>query len=226
MFVDLALDGSKFPDGPTIRGLSDERTVGEGRYVLDLYLRERGDTAIASTADLIAKSTFYSDVRESSGFSDKKRGLENKQADKTLDIGKRLQTRFALQQITLQCMASLQLDAVTYPTGNVPAPKLGAPTEPTVNGRSALAWTLLGANGFPAISVPAGFTTEVFDRVAGAGAPGGTRLVGPIEAALPVGIDFLARPFAEPTLFKIASAYEAATRHRKAPAGFGPALRR
>ena len=222
MFVDLAVDASKFPEGPTIRSLSEERTVGEGRYVLDLYLRERGDTAIASTADLIAKSTFYSDVRESSGFSDKKRGLENKQADKTLDLGNRLQTRFALQQIVLQCMASLELDAVTYPTGNVPAPKLGAPTEPTVNGRSALAWTLLGANGFPAISVPAGFTTEAFDRVADAGAPGGTRLVGPIKAALPVGIDFLGRPFAEPTLLKIASAYEAATRHRTAPAGFGP----
>jgi Asp-tRNA(Asn)/Glu-tRNA(Gln) amidotransferase A subunit family amidase len=226
LFVDLALDGAKFPDGPTIRGLSEERTVGEGRYVLDLYLRERGDAAIASTADLIAKSTFYSDVRESSGFSDKKRGLENKQADKTLDIGNRLQTRFALQQIVMQCMASLELDAVTYPTGNVPAPKLGAPTEPTVNGRSALAWTLLGANGFPAISVPAGFTTEVFDRVADAGAAGGTRLVGPIKAELPVGIDFLGRPFAEPTLLKIASAYEAATRHRRAPAAFGPILPR
>jgi Asp-tRNA(Asn)/Glu-tRNA(Gln) amidotransferase A subunit family amidase len=111
---------------------------------------------------------------------------------------------------------------VTYPTGNVPAPKLGAPTEPTVNGRSALAWTLLGANGFPAITVPAGFTTETFDRVADASAPGGTRLIGPIKASLPVGIDFLARPFAEPTLLKIASAYEAATHHRRAPADFGP----
>lgn len=222
MFVDLAVDSAKFPDGPSIRGLGEDRTVGEGRYVLDLYLRERGDAAITSTADLIAKSAFYSDVRESSGFSDKKRGLENKQADKTLDIGNRLQTRFALQQITLQCMASLQLDAVTYPTGNVPAPKLGAPTEPTVNGRSALAWTLLGANGFPAISVPAGFTTEVFDRVTDKSAQGGTLLVGPIKASLPVGIDFLTRPFGEPTLFKIASAYEAATHHRKAPADFGP----
>src|SRR6202012_2704712 len=70
-----------------------------------------------------------------------------------------------LQQVVMQCMAAQQLDAVTYPTGNVPPPKVGAPTEPSVNGRSARAWTLLGANGFPAISVPAGFTTEVYDRV-------------------------------------------------------------
>jgi Asp-tRNA(Asn)/Glu-tRNA(Gln) amidotransferase A subunit family amidase len=48
-----------------------------------------------------------------------------------------------------------------------------------------------------------------------------TRLVGPIGAALPVGVDFIARPFGEPLLFRIASAYEAATRHRKPPAEFG-----
>jgi amidase len=43
-----------------------------------------------------------------------------------------------------------------------------------------------------------------------------------VPAALPVGIDFLARPFDEPMLFKIAAAYEAATKHRKPPVGFGP----
>src|SRR5258705_13287616 len=50
----------------------------------------------------------------------------------------------------------------------------------------------------------------------------GTRLVGPTPAKLPVGIDFAARPFDEPTLFKIASAYERATKHRMPPPEFGP----
>jgi amidase len=210
-----------------------------------VYLKARGDANIKSTEDLINKANFYSDVREDSGFNDKKKGLEKKFADKTLNIGSRLQMRFALQQMVMQCMAGQKLDAVTYPTGNVPSPKVGAPTEPSVNGRSALAWTLLGANGLPAISVPAGFTTEVYDRVrdpiatsAAAGTPpekiagsGGTdnvkakvtpRLVGPIAAKLPVGIDFLARPFDEPKLLRIAAAYEAATRHRAPPPEFGP----
>ena len=111
---------------------------------------------------------------------------------------------------------------MTYPTGNVPAPKLGAPVEPSVNGRSALAWTLLGANGLPAISVPAGFTTEVYDRVRDDKAEGGTRLVGPVKAALPVNIDFLGRPFDESTLLRIAAAYEAATHARRPAPGFGP----
>jgi Asp-tRNA(Asn)/Glu-tRNA(Gln) amidotransferase A subunit family amidase len=99
---------------------------------------------------------------------------------------------------------------------------------------------LLGANGFPAISVPAGFTNEVYDRVRkpvtgvalkaappAAGSEGiqvksATELVGPITAKLPVGIDFLARPFDEPKLLRIAAAYEAATRHRTPPPEFGP----
>jgi Asp-tRNA(Asn)/Glu-tRNA(Gln) amidotransferase A subunit family amidase len=33
---------------------------------------------------------------------------------------------------------------------------------------------------------------------------------------------FYGRPFSEPTLFKIASAYESATHHREPPADFGP----
>ena len=170
MLVGMFFDTSRFPDSISIRSLGAEPTVGEGKYVLDRYLQQRGDANIRSTADLIGKSVFYTDVRAGSGFSDKRASLENKQKDLTLDVGNKLRTRFALQQIVLQCMAELNLDAVTYPTGNVPAPKLGAPTEPTVNGRSALAWTLLGANGFPAISVPAGFTTEVYDRVPDAAA--------------------------------------------------------
>ena len=91
-----------------------------------------------------------------------------------------------------------------------------------MNGRSHQAWTVSDGWDFPAITVPAGFTTQVFDRVRDANAPGGTRLVGPVPAKLPVGIDFLAVPFGEPMLFKIASAYEAATHHRMSPPEFGP----
>ncbi len=106
-----------------------------------------------------------------------------------------------------------------------------------MNGRPSNAWSLLGQQGFPTITVPAGFTTVVYDRVpdlsapaparaAGAGGEGevaiATKLVGPVPARLPVGIDFLGRPFSEPTLIKIAAAFEAATKHRTVPTGFGP----
>jgi amidase len=43
-----------------------------------------------------------------------------------------------------------------------------------------------------------------------------------IDTPLPVGISFWAGPGDEPVLFRIASAYEAATQHRVAPAALGP----
>jgi amidase len=233
VLVDLFFDQSKFPDGPSIRGLGPAQTLGDRKYVLNRYLRERGDKNIRNIDDLIAKSNFYTPAV---GYQDKKQTLVSRNEEMTLDVEGRLQLRFAVQQIGMQCLAQLGLDAVTYPTGNVPAPKLGAPNEPTVNGRPANAWSFLGQQGFPTITVPAGFTTQVYDRVPDPSAPkparpaaggdGGNsepgKLVGPVAARLPVGIDFLGRPFAEPTLLRIAAAYENATRHRTVPAGFGP----
>jgi amidase len=218
--VGMAVDPARAPADLSLRDPGADRSEGEARYVLDRYLARRGDARIHSTADLLRYSRFYSDIRAGSGFSDKRENLAGRVRDRQLVLAPRLQLRFAVQQIVLQCMAEQQLDALVYPTGNVPAPKLGAPVEPGVAGRSALAWTLLGANGFPAISVPAGFVTEVYDRVADPAAAGGTRLVGPVAARLPVGIDFLARPFDEPLLLRIGAAYEAARPHRESPPGF------
>ena len=70
--------------------------------------------------------------------------------------------------------------------------------------------------------VPAGFTREVYDRVPDARDLNGSRLEGPKPDHLPVAMEFLARQFDEALLFEIASAYEAGTRHRRPPTGFGP----
>jgi Asp-tRNA(Asn)/Glu-tRNA(Gln) amidotransferase A subunit family amidase len=234
--VDMYFSAAAFPgkaegknELPSIRGIGPQETVGERRYMMERYLRERGDANIKTIQDLIDKSKFF-EAPEGSGFMDKKNTLTTTNKEKTLDIGIRLQNRWALQQIALQCMAQLNVDALTYPTGNIPAPKLGRPNEPTINGRQANAWTLLGQNGFPAITVPAGFTTEVYDRVfdptTQKDATDRTKLEGPVAAKLPVGIDFLGRPFDEATLIRIASAYELASKHRSVPPEFGPVKRR
>ena len=59
LLVELFFDQSKFPDGPSIRGLGPAQTLGDRKYVLNRYLRERGDKNIQSIDDLIAKSNFY-----------------------------------------------------------------------------------------------------------------------------------------------------------------------
>lgn len=237
--LELRMDPGKVPDKLTLRDFGPSAPDGQNKYMMNLYLAERGDARIRSNADLIAWSSFHQDPQ----FPDRKKGRERAEEVKEYNMSERILRRFAVQQAVLACMAEQQLDALVYPTSNLPPTKLGAPQGPAINGRSGGGvWTFLGAQGFPAITVPAGYTTEVYDLVRDPTAPktpdsaweggsGGegrlagderTRLIGPIKARLPVGIDFLGKPFDEPTLLRIAAAYEARTHHRRPPTGFGP----
>ena len=200
----------------SLRTLNTPAVPGEAKYMMDRYLQERGDANIKTGEDLISKARFYEDPN----FPDRKQARQAAERASGLDTSARLQTRFAFQNLLLQCMAEQRLDGLVSPMSTVPPRKLTAPREPNANGRSPIGWSLIGQQGFPAITVPAGFTTEVWDRVRDGN--GGTRLVGPLKAALPVGVDFIARPFDEAILFRIASAFEAATRHRKPAPDFGP----
>ena len=224
--VDMFYDPSLVPAGSSIRTIGRASNDGVTRYMLTRYLRERGDANIKSIRDLIDKSKYYRDIRPDAGFVDRKAALEEMNKSLTLDMASLFQERFVTQQVVSQCMALADLDALVSPAGNIPAYILGAPFEPPLAGRTNSVWGLLGQHGIPTLSVPAGFTTNVFDRVRDATAPGGTRLAGPIPAKLPVGIMLFGRPFSEPTLLRIASAYEAATKHRIPPPDFGPVSER
>jgi len=220
--MELAADPSKVPDDYSLRELGQAQAVGQSKYSINYYLMERGDTVVKSNAELISKARFHQDPQ----FPDRKETRETQEKEKEYDMSKRMLLRFAVQTAILQCMQEQKLDALIYPTSNVPPQKLGAPQEPNLNGRGG-SWSFLGQQGFPAMTVPAGFTTQVWDRVRDKGAPisseateKGTHLEGPIDAKLPVGMDIVAPPFGEPIIFKIASAYEAATKHRTPPAGF------
>jgi Asp-tRNA(Asn)/Glu-tRNA(Gln) amidotransferase A subunit family amidase len=219
--VDMFMDPSLVPGGLTLRSLGGAQSVGESRYMTELYLKERGDERIKTQKDLNDNSRPLSD-KNPDGGSGARGGGENNRNAMTLDNANRWLTRFAVQQIVLQAMEEMHLDAMVCPTGNIPPYILGRPLEPTLNGRGPSIWSFLGTQGFPELGVPAGWTTQVYDRVRDASAPGGTRLMDPIPATLPLSVMFYGRPFSEPTLFKIASAYESATHHRAPPADFGP----
>jgi len=109
------------------------------------------------------------------------------------------------RQAVLTLMADLRLDALVYATFDHQPVFIAADimTKPAIDddrlGNNRL---LSPAVGFPAITVPAGFTTD----------------------GIPVGIEFMARPFAEAMLFKLGYAYEQGTHHRKPPP-LTPALR-
>ena len=111
------------------------------------------------------------------------------------------------QQIVMTLMAENRLDALVYATFDQPPGRIphDVMTRTVVEDSRGFGNNrfLSPIIGFPAMSVPAGFTTD----------------------GLPVGIEFMARPYAEPMLFRFAYAFEQATRHRKPPATV-PALRR
>lgn len=232
--VDMTMDTSKLPAKLTLRDFGGARAEGEGKFMMDLYLRERGDANIKTNTDLINKANFHNDPH----FPDRKKSRENADKSMTLNMADRMLMRFAVQEMVLQCMAEQNLDALVYPTSNLPPAKIGAPGRMPINGRnSSGVWSFLGQHGFPAMTVPAGFTTAVYDLVHDASAPpppappagsfidgvlAPSREVGPVPAKLPVGMDIVAAPFGEPMILRIASAYTAATKHRTPPADFGP----
>ena len=219
MFFDPSLVLHTATGRPNIRSLGGTggTDTGDGRYNYNAYIQERGDTAIKSLTDLIEKANFWTDPI----IQNRRGNLINTNADRTLANASNLQTRFTLQTVVFQCFAQMDLDAVVYPTGNIPPAIMTAPEEPSVNDRGPGLWTYINSRGFPAMTVPAGFTTEVHDRVRNP-AGGQPLFAAPKPIALPVGVDFLGLPFSEGTLFAIASAYEAATQHRVPPAAFGP----
>lgn len=95
-------------------------------------------------------------------------------------------------------MDANRLDAFVYPTWSNPPRLIGDLNTP--HGDNSQVYSPL--TGWPAISVPMGYTRGI----------------------LPAGMTILGRAWSEPTLIKLAYAYEQATRHRKAPAS-APALR-
>ncbi len=96
-------------------------------------------------------------------------------------------------------MADSDLDAFVYPTMSCPAsPIYTLESDPTYLCEAADPYSagyLANATGFPDVTVPMGYT----------------------EAALPVGVSFMAEAYSEPTLLGLAYAYEQATQVRQAP---------
>ena len=102
--------------------------------------------------------------------------------------------RKALLEAVIKTMDQYKLDALAYPTWNNPPRALGDLDSPHGNNSPVIA----PHSGQPAITVPMGFTSE----------------------GLPAGLQLLARPYGDALLIEMAFAYEQATLHRKAPAGF------
>ena len=113
----------------------------------------------------------------------------------------RLQKRSELQQRVMKIMADERLDAIMFPHQKRLVVPIG---ETQVERNGALG----SVTGFPSIVVPGGFSS-----------PTPTATLG-----VPVGIEFLGRPWSEKVLVEIAYGYEQATKHRHPPPTIPPQL--
>ena len=77
-------------------------------------MKKRGDADIKDLTDLINKSRYYVDTfGRDTRFRDVKSVLQDANKPSTLDLRDRDANRSAIQQTVMQCMAALNLDAVT-----------------------------------------------------------------------------------------------------------------
>ncbi len=205
LILDAALDtlralGADVHDSLVIPELTALRRVGnvyETEEATDRYLAQHPGAPVKSLQELLLTGTVN---------PWRARSLIGYVGRRTTEAGYLtvMQRREALRVAVLSTMAAHKLDAIVYATYDASA-TLIAPDVLT-NPRPADGYGL-GDNrglsplvGFPALTVPAGFTTQ----------------------GLPVGLELLGRPFSEPALLRFAYAFEQTTHHRRAPTTVPP----
>jgi amidase len=172
----------------------------ERREAMRSYLVSRGNgTTVKSLDEIIASGQALGKL---------KKGLDRAAAAPAMyaneDYNSFARNRAALQQMVLDLFERYDLDAIAYPYQTIlehtieeAAPKAGA-VEGAANydklGRGTRVST---ATGFPGLTVPAGFTDS---------------------DGMPIGLEFLGKPWTEGPLLGLGYAFEQATKHRKLPA--------
>jgi Asp-tRNA(Asn)/Glu-tRNA(Gln) amidotransferase A subunit family amidase len=154
-----------------------------GRYLGD----PKAGTPVKSLDEIIASGKYHPGIEENI-----KTAQQLSQGDP--EYKERLLRRVNLQNVILMTMAENGLDALVYPHQK----RLVVPIGQTQVERNGV---LGSVTGFPAITVPAGFSEPTKEAPIG----------------VPVGIEFLGRPWSEAVLIRMAYAFEQATKVRRPP---------
>jgi amidase len=166
--------------------------ISEFKADLNAYLKSRTGLKVQSLADLIEFNKKNADT-ELKWFGQEI--FEDAEKTKGLDDPEYKNALAKVKELTQKkgidkLMDEHKLDALIAPT-NGPSWTIDLVNGDHFGGGSSEAAAIAG---YPAITVPAGFVH-----------------------GLPVGISFFGKAWSEPTLIKLAYAYEQATKHRKAP---------
>jgi amidase len=164
---------------------------------LNKYLTWLGPAApVHSLKDVIAYNDAHKDEempyfgQEIMAMAEKKGPLTNAKYKAELAKNHRMSRALGIDAV----MTKYRLDALVAPTGG-PAWLIDLVNGDSGTASAASPSTVTSVAGYPHITVPAGFFR-----------------------GLPVGVSFFGRAWSEPTLIKLAYAYEQATKHRRPPA--------
>jgi len=169
----------------------------EFKIAFNRYLASVGPAAPVKTLEeFIASGEFHEPLR--AGY-ERDQAVEDPLADP--DYRDRLLRRRVLRQAVMTAMADHELDAILYPHQKRLVVPIG---EDQVERNGVLS----NSTGFPAITIPGDFSEPT------AAAPIG----------VPIGIELLGPAWSEPTLIKLAYAFEQGARIRKSPQSAPPLL--
>lgn len=168
----------------------------EYRFQLNNYLKAQPNPAVHSLAELIASGKYHKASLEN--FLASAESYENGLNEPDYE-----DRRVKIDDLRVQLanlMEKNSLVALLYPHQKRLPVMIGEMNQAERNG------ILAALAGFPAVTVPAGFST-----------PTGSAPIG-----VPVGIEFLGLPFSEPLLLQITYGFEQATHARKPPQSTPP----
>lgn len=167
------------------------------RFYFDInnYLKTLGrESAIKSLDEVVSRKLYRKQNNEAFDWAMGKKGNPALQKPPCVDVKGDPRRKNYLDAVVAAMNAS-NVDAIIYPSWSNPPRKLNDSESPHGNNSPVIA----PHTGQPAITVPMGFTKD----------------------GLPLGLQFLARPFDEHKLFQYAYSYEQATKHRRPPNAYG-----
>jgi amidase len=172
----------------TVAGLEEQlrgSSVIDAEFKFDLmdYLARTPAAPVHSLAEILERGEYHASLE---GSFTRRNGIVARETDA---YRRARIKREAVRAIVAAAMDEQKLDVLAYPVLRRKAAIIG---EPQRGGENC---QLSPSTGFPAISIPAGFTAD----------------------GLPIGVELLGGVWTEPKLLAIAYAYEQATRPRLPP---------
>jgi Asp-tRNA(Asn)/Glu-tRNA(Gln) amidotransferase A subunit family amidase len=196
------------------------------QFMMDRYLTERDDPTIKSWSDFVAHAKFFAESIRSGSVNAANNDKQTMAPSSGID---RIKMHNTARWIISKVMRQNELDALVMT--NIPAPpeRNEHARDPVVKDTRPNGPSITDLTGLPEIIVPAGFNRVEYPGNYVLSADGKTYspVPGTVEVdmrnPMPISIMFWGGPGDEPTLLKIASSYEAASKHRAPPPDF-PAL--